>query len=110
MISASSLLPKTARRCCTTTIAQRAISSSQLTVELSKDDTRFQNQLPKEKLAFGKTLADHMLMIEWDEKNKWSAPKIVPQQDLRLSPAAACLHYGTYSMLGAYLLIYLTVQ
>jgi hypothetical protein len=76
--------------------AKRTITFSQVTVELKKDDTDFNNRPPKEELVFGKTMSDHMLMIDWDVANKWGAPRIVPREDLKISPAASCLHYGTY--------------
>ena len=50
----------------------------------------------KEDLKFGTIFSDHMLMIEWDRESKWSAPKIVPYQDLKISPAASALHYGRF--------------
>ena len=40
-------------------------------------------------------MSDHMLMVEWTTQDGWAAPKIVPYQNLSLSPAASCLHYGT---------------
>mmetsp|Transcript_39345 Transcript_39345/g.95217 ORF Transcript_39345/g.95217 Transcript_39345/m.95217 type:complete len:390 (+) Transcript_39345:83-1252(+) len=73
---------------------RRWISSSQLTVELTKDTSRFGSRPAKEDLVFGTTMSDHMLMIEWETTNGWSAPKIVPYQNLSLSPAATSLHYG----------------
>ena len=72
----------------------RWISSSKLTVEVKKDKTNFENRPSKEKLKFGTTFADHMLRIEFNTKTKWSDPKIVPFQNLSLSPAASSLHYG----------------
>jgi hypothetical protein len=42
------------------------------------------------------TLSDHMLTIEWTKEAKWGKPKIVPYQDLKISPAASSLHYGAY--------------
>lgn len=72
----------------------RHISSSRLTIERTTDATRFENQPPKEELTFGTTFSDHMLMIDWDITNHWGAPRIVPYQDLKLSPAASALHYG----------------
>ena len=63
-------------------------------MELKKDDTNFKNQPKKEELAFGQTMSDHMLKIEWNVESQWGAPKIVPYEDLRISPAASCLHYG----------------
>lgn len=76
-----------------TSSTKRSISSSQLVIEKTRDTSRFNNKPKKEDLQFGKTISDHMLIIEW-EKNKWSAPKIVPYQDLKISPAATCLNYG----------------
>ncbi len=76
-------------------ITKRAISSSKLTIEKTTDAVRFENKPKKEELQFGQTISDHMLIIEWDKDNQWSAPKIVPYQDLKISPAASCLNYGT---------------
>ena len=74
--------------------SSRSICSSQLTIERTQDASRFEQRPPREKLQFGNTLSDHMLMVEWDRTNKWSAPRIVPYQDLKISPVASCLHYG----------------
>jgi len=35
-----------------------------------------------------------MLAIEWDSEHGWMAPNIRPYQDLKINPAASCLHYG----------------
>jgi branched-chain amino acid aminotransferase len=72
----------------------RYICSSQLTAELKKDKTAWENRPKKEDLVFGTTLSDHMLMVEWTEESGWAPPKIVPYQDLKISPAASSLHYG----------------
>ena len=72
---------------------RRGISAAALTKTVREDST-IQQCPPKNKLVFGTTFADHMLTIEW-EKGHWKAPSIVPYQDLRISPAASCLHYGT---------------
>jgi len=72
----------------------RMISASGLTIEKVNDDTRFKSRPAKEDLVFGTTLSDHMLTVQWDTTNDWSAPKIVPYQNLSISPAASCLHYG----------------
>ena len=37
---------------------------------------------------------DHMFIMNYDEGQGWHDPRIVPYQDLSLSPAAMCLHYG----------------
>jgi hypothetical protein len=74
---------------------RRSIASSQLTVEKTTDNSRFETCPVKEKLQFGQTFADHMLMVEWEiSKGGWQAPRIVPYQDLKISPAASSLHYG----------------
>ena len=79
---------------------RRGICSSKLTIERTTDGTRFQRRPAKEELVFGTTLSDHMLMIEWDKLNQWSSPRIVPYQDLKLSPAASALHYGLQAFEG----------
>lgn len=79
-------------------ISRRSISSSKLTIEKTNDTSRFENRPKKEDLQFGHTISDHMLMIEWDQENKWNAPKIVPYQDLKISPAASCINYGAWEL------------
>ena len=80
--------------------ARRSISSALLTKDLllegNEDSPAFLQRPSKEKLVFGTTLTDHMLTIEWERGTQWKAPQIVPYQDLKLSPAASCLHYGMY--------------
>eukprot|EP00542_Grammatophora_oceanica_P022296 CAMPEP_0194042572 /NCGR_PEP_ID=MMETSP0009_2-20130614/14332_1 /TAXON_ID=210454 /ORGANISM="Grammatophora oceanica, Strain CCMP 410" /LENGTH=395 /DNA_ID=CAMNT_0038686465 /DNA_START=216 /DNA_END=1400 /DNA_ORIENTATION=+ len=71
----------------------RFISSAELAVEKTRDRSRFENMPAKEELTFGTTFSDHMLTIEF-ENGAWHAPKIVPYQNLSLSPAATSLHYG----------------
>ena len=57
--------------------------------------SRIENRPAKEDLAFGTTISDHMLMVEWEKEGGWKTPRIVPYQDLKISPAASSLHYGT---------------
>jgi branched-chain amino acid aminotransferase len=75
-------------------LAVRFISASNLTITCKDDASDFENRPAKEDLVFGTTLTDHMLMIDWNVDSKWGDPRIVPYQDLKLSPAASCLHYG----------------
>ena len=42
-----------------------------------------------------KHFTPHMLTIEWDSVNGWSAPVIGTRQKLALDPASSVLHYGT---------------
>lgn len=72
----------------------RSISSAALTIEHTTDTKRFKNRPKNEDLKFGVTLSDHMLMIEWNQSQQWCPPRIVPTQDLKISPAASSLHYG----------------
>lgn len=45
-------------------------------------------------LLFGKQFSDHMLTINWSEKDGWEAPQIKPFQNLSLHPASSALHYS----------------
>lgn len=72
----------------------RGISYSKLKIERQTDLAAWQKRPLKEDLVFGTTFSDHMLMIEWNQDTNWGDPKILPYQDLKLSPAASCLHYG----------------
>lgn len=86
--------PGLGRYCNNHLLSKRYISSSQLSIQATQDRSRFENRPKKEDLVFGKTLSDHMLMVEWDKANGWSAPRIVPYQNLSIPPAATSLHYA----------------
>jgi branched-chain amino acid aminotransferase len=49
---------------------------------------------PNKELVFGHTFTDHMLTIDWDAKNGWSKPSIVPYGKLELDPSCTVFHYG----------------
>ncbi|MBQ8339746.1 MAG: branched-chain amino acid aminotransferase [Clostridia bacterium] len=53
---------------------------------------------PKEKpqgpLGFGKIFTDHMFMMNYTEGMGWHDPRVVPFQDISLSPACVVFHYG----------------
>ncbi len=55
---------------------------------------------PKEKpdeskpLDFGKIFTDHMFIMNYTEGKGWHDPRIVPFQNISLSPAAMVYHYG----------------
>lgn len=46
-----------------------------------------------EQLEFGKYIADHMLVADYDQ-GEWSSPVVVPFTNLSVSPATLALHYG----------------
>merc|ERR1719171_2106783 len=56
---------------------------------------------PLDTLVFGGSFGDHMLEIDWDATEGWSAPVIKPMQDLRLHPATSALHYAIQCFEGA---------
>ncbi|EKX47543.1 hypothetical protein GUITHDRAFT_86282 [Guillardia theta CCMP2712] len=75
-----------------------SIDSSLLKIQRAtalKPKPVFDNSLP-----FGKFFTDHMLEIEWDEKDGFSAPQIVPHHPLSIDAAAPCLHYGVQCFEG----------
>ncbi|XP_023269610.1 branched-chain-amino-acid aminotransferase, cytosolic-like isoform X1 [Seriola lalandi dorsalis] len=45
-------------------------------------------------LVFGKQFSDHMLTINWSEKDGWEVPQIKPFENLSLHPASSALHYS----------------
>ncbi|KOS22717.1 Branched-chain-amino-acid aminotransferase [Escovopsis weberi] len=47
-----------------------------------------------EDLIFGKHFTDHMLTIEWNDKQGWLDPEIKPYQNLSLDPATCVFHYA----------------
>ena len=53
---------------------------------------------PKEKptgpLGFGKIFTDHMFIMNYTEGKGWHDARIVPYQNLTLSPASMVFHYG----------------
>ncbi len=53
---------------------------------------------PKEKptgpLGFGRIFTDHMFIMNYTEGQGWHDPRIVPFQNLSLSPASMVFHYG----------------
>ena len=49
---------------------------------------------PEGKLGFGKIFTDHMFVMNYTNGKGWHDPRIVPFQDITLSPAAMVFHYG----------------
>ncbi len=47
-----------------------------------------------EKLGFGHIFTDHMFIMNYDEGQGWHDARIVPFQNISLSPAAMVFHYG----------------
>ena len=49
---------------------------------------------PEGPLGFGRIFTDHMFIMDYTQGKGWHDPRIVPYQDLVLSPAAMVFHYG----------------
>ena len=50
--------------------------------------------VPGQKLGFGKIFTDHMFMMNYTAGKGWHDARIVPFQNISLSPAAMVYHYG----------------
>ncbi len=45
-------------------------------------------------LGFGKYFTDHMFLMDYTDEKGWHDPRVVPFQNLSLSPATAVFHYA----------------
>ncbi|KAJ1995669.1 branched-chain-amino-acid transaminase bat2 [Coemansia umbellata] len=68
-----------------------AIKASQMQKALTNDPKPL---LPKEKLVFGHTFSDHMVLIPWTAKNGWGKPQLKPYGPLQLDPSCSVFHYA----------------
>ncbi|KAK2748718.1 branched-chain-amino-acid transaminase bat2 [Myotisia sp. PD_48] len=50
--------------------------------------------LPPKELIFGNSFTDHMLIANWNTKDGWLAPEIIPYQNLSMDPASCVFHYA----------------
>ena len=64
----------------------------EIRLELTKNPE--QKPTDESKLGFGSIFTDHMFLMNYDEGQGWHDPRIVPFENISLSPAAMCLHYG----------------
>ena len=46
------------------------------------------------KIGFGTHFTDYMFMMDFDRENGWHDARIVPYEDIKISPANTTLHYG----------------
>ena len=65
-----------------------------LDIKITKTQTPKQKPAKGQKLGFGKIFTDHMFMMNYTEGKGWYDPRIVPFQNLTMSPAAMVFHYG----------------
>lgn len=64
----------------------------EIKVELTKNPK--EKPADETKLGFGHIFTDHMFIMNYDTGEGWHDPRIVPFENISLSPAAMCLHYG----------------
>ncbi|MFN0049229.1 MAG: branched-chain amino acid aminotransferase [Cytophagales bacterium] len=63
----------------------------QIRIEKTKNSTK--PSIDFDNLDFGKYHTDHMFVADYNQ-NEWHDMRIVPYQNLSISPATAALHYG----------------
>ena len=61
-------------------------------IELTKQPKA--KPVPGQKLGFGRIFTDHMFVMNYTEGKGWHDAKIMPFQNISLSPAAMVYHYG----------------
>ena len=65
-----------------------------LDIKITKTTTPKEKPVPGQKLGFGKIFTDHMFVMNYTDGKGWHDARIVPFQNISLSPAAMVYHYG----------------
>ena len=65
-----------------------------LNIKIEKTATPKEKPAKGTKLGFGKIFTDHMFVMDYTEGKGWHDARIVPFQNLVMSPAAMVFHYG----------------
>ena len=65
-----------------------------LDIKIQKTETPKAKPAKGQKLGFGKIFTDHMFVMNYTEGKGWHDPRVVPFQNISLSPAAMVYHYG----------------
>ncbi len=63
-------------------------------LQIKVEKTTTPKAKPQGPLGFGKNFTDHMFVMDYTEGKGWHDPRIVPYQDITLSPASMVFHYG----------------
>lgn len=63
-------------------------------LDITITKTKAPKEKPTGKLGFGKIFTDHMFMMNYTAGTGWHDARVVPYQDLTLSPASMVFHYG----------------
>ena len=64
----------------------------EIKIELTKSPK--EKPADESKLGFGHIFTDHMFIMDYETGKGWHSPRIIPYQNLSMSPASMCLHYG----------------
>ncbi|MHC1770492.1 MAG: branched-chain amino acid aminotransferase [Flexilinea sp.] len=65
-----------------------------LDIKIEKTSTPKQKPEMGSKLPFGTIFTDHMFVMDYDEGKGWHDARIIPFQNISLSPSASVFHYG----------------
>ena len=65
-----------------------------LDIKIQRTETPKEKPAKGQKLGFGKIFTDHMFVMNYTEGKGWHDARIVPFQNISLSPAAMVYHYG----------------
>ncbi|MBR3972315.1 MAG: branched-chain amino acid aminotransferase [Ruminococcus sp.] len=65
-----------------------------LDIKITKTTTPKEKPQDESKLGFGKIFTDHMFIMNYTEGQGWHDARIVPYENISLSPAAMVFHYG----------------
>lgn len=63
-------------------------------IRIELTDTLKAKPSDESNLGFGHVFTDHMFIMDYETGKGWHNARIIPYQDLVLSPASMCLHYG----------------
>lgn len=63
-------------------------------IRIELTDTPKAKPSDESNLGFGHVFTDHMFIMDYETGKGWHNARIIPYQDLVLSPASMCLHYG----------------
>ena len=65
-----------------------------LDIRIEKTTAPKAKPAPGQKLGFGKIFTDHMFIMNYTDGQGWHDARVVPFQNISLSPAAMVYHYG----------------
>jgi branched-chain amino acid aminotransferase len=70
-------------------------AKGRVNMEIKITKTTMPMQMPPEnELGFGKVFTDHMLIVDYNDKQGWHDARILPFGNISVHPAATVLHYG----------------